>query len=388
MKPRLLWVGDAVAHTGFATVTHAVLDHLRHTWDVHVLGINYRGDPHPYPYPIWPASRGMFDDDYGVQRFSDIVRRVQPHVVCILNDPWVVIRYVQAVQQYRKEHSVALCAYVPVDGLNIDRRFTTDLNAFDAVITYTDFGYTVLQRGGFTKEKHVIPHGIDTALFTPVDRVRARQTIGLDPSWFIVGVVNRNQPRKRLDLTFEYFAAWAADKPDTVKLYYHGAVVDVGWDIVAMADYYGIQDRLILTSLHLTPAQGIDRDKLCYVYSSFDVQFSTTMGEGWGLTTMEGMACGVPQIVPEWAALAEWPRGAVYYVPCTMQLMHTGGINTVGGIADRAMSIQALDAFYHDPALRESYASAGLALVRHHKYRWSTIAAQFSSVFTRYMPRY
>ena len=54
-KPRLLWIGDALVPTGFATVTHAVLNYLRHDWDVVVSGVNYDGSAHKLPYPVMPA---------------------------------------------------------------------------------------------------------------------------------------------------------------------------------------------------------------------------------------------------------------------------------------------------------------------------------------------
>lgn len=381
-KQTLLWIGDAVAHTGFATVTHGVLNSLHTLWNVHVLGINYRGDPHSYPYTIWPASRGADEDLYGIRRLPELLRKIRPDVVCILNDPWVVVYYLPVLQEYKKQVPVRLYAYVPVDGKNIDSRFSVPLNNLDAVVTYTDFGYQELKKGGYTKERYVIPHGVDLSVFHPIPKKEARATLKLDEQWFIVGLVNRNQPRKRLDLAFDYFAEWAADKPETVRLYYHGAVQDVGWDIVGMAEYYGIQDRLILTSLDLTAATGITTDQLRLVYNSFDVQISTTMGEGWGLTTMEGMACGIPQIVPEWSALAEWPRGAVRLVPCTQRLMHTGGINTVGGLVDKDMFIRALDELYREEHLRNQLREASLALVQQPMFRWKNIAQRFHALFS------
>lgn len=52
-KRRMLWVGDAVAHTGFATVTDNIVRRLLKYWDIHVLGINYHGDPHDKPYRVF-----------------------------------------------------------------------------------------------------------------------------------------------------------------------------------------------------------------------------------------------------------------------------------------------------------------------------------------------
>lgn len=375
-KPTLLWVGDAVAHTGFARVTHAVLDKLRHYYNVHVLGINYKGDPHSYPYPIWPAYIG--GDVYGYQRLPSLLSTLRPDVVCILNDPWVVSQYLSSTA-----FSTPVYAYMPVDGCNLSPVYCEPLQKLTAAIAYTEFGKQELQKAGVTVPIYVIPHGIDTDVFRPIPKDKARAELNLDPSWYIVGAVNRNQPRKRLDLLFSCFAQWALSKPAHVKLYYHGAINDVGWDIIGMARYYNIEDRLILTNLGITSFQGIDYQKLPYVYSSFDVQLSTTMGEGWGLTTMEGMACGVPQIVPEYSALGEWCRGAVHYVPCTLYLMHTGGINTVGGIVDPAACVEALECLYTKEQSREQLKNAGLSLVRQSKYRWSTIASQFHAIFSR-----
>src|SRR4030095_6152956 len=81
--------------------------------------------------------------------------------------------------------------------------------------------------------------------------------------------------------------------------------------------------------------------QLPLIYSALDVQVTTTLGEGWGLTTMEGMACGTPQIVPDWAALGEWATPALK-VPCSLQLAHPG-INTVGALPDKEAFMKALD---------------------------------------------
>ena len=48
---------------------------------------------------------------------------------------------------------------------------------------------------------------------------------------FIVFNGNRNQFRKRIDITIAAFAKFAKDKPDT-QLYLHMGKKDQGWDIM------------------------------------------------------------------------------------------------------------------------------------------------------------
>ena len=83
---RLFWVGDAVASTGFARATHKICDVLRETYEVHVLGINYHGDPHPYPYTIYPAWV-PFGDAMGQRRMRGMgadIRTAMPAAAAFL----------------------------------------------------------------------------------------------------------------------------------------------------------------------------------------------------------------------------------------------------------------------------------------------------------------
>jgi D-inositol-3-phosphate glycosyltransferase len=373
-KRKLLWVGDAVAHTGFSAVTHGVLNNLHKTWDVTVLGINYYGDPHDYPYPIYPASLG--GDLWGVRRVQALVQKVQPDVVLTLNDPWIVKDYIPAL----KGMATKKVAYMPIDAKNIKPDFLNPLNELDLAIAYTEFGREELTAGGLTIPIEVIPHGFEPDIFRPIPKNEARKALGISEDWFIVGMVARNQPRKRHDLLIQYFAEWAKDKPEHVRLYLHCALHDMGWDILQLAQHYGIEERLIITSPNLSAVAGVRREQLPFIYSSFDVHAMTTMGEGWGLPVLESMACGVPQIVPEWSALAEWPKGGVHYVPCTSVFANTGGLNTVGGIADKQLYIEAFERMYTDHTYRQEMADNALAKARSPEFSWPNVSLRFHTV--------
>lgn len=393
-KKRLLWIGDAVAHTGFARVTHSILDQLYKKWDVYVLGVNYKGDPHDYSYKIYPAN--LRGDIYGVNRLPELLKTIQPDVVCIINDFWIVNDYMSVLkdyvvkaQEYNTKHGneqvsiPKLCAYMPVDGLNVRQEYAPALNDLNARIAYTEFGAEEFRKAGVKGYIHVIPHGLDTKVFNPIDRSIARQALTIPQDWYIVGLVGRSQPRKRIDLAIKYFAEWVKDKPDNVKFYYHGAIKDVGIDIPQLMKYYGIDNRLMVTSTTMTSAVGIPVERLKYVYSTHDVHISTSAGEGMGLCQMESMACGIPQIVPEWSALAEWPQGAVHYVPCTSTIVHPGGINTIGGLADEHLFIEALEKMYTNEQYRMQLGRRGLELMNQPKFNWTNIADQFDQVFTK-----
>lgn len=377
-KPRLLWIGDALVPTGFATVTHRVLEQLYSRWDVIVSGVNYDGAPHRLPYRVMPAWQG--GDMWGIDRFPQVCAEFDPDVVVINNDWWNVARFAAVAPR-----GLPLVGYMPVDGGNLAPSSMRQLNKLAAAVWYTDFGHREAATSGFKGARHVIPHGIDTETFKPARRVNARRRLGLPEDVFIVGNVNRNQPRKRLDVTIQIFAAWVKQhRVRDAKLLLHCAKNDTGWDLESLARRYGVGGRLILTGGdEIRDMSALST--LSDVYASLDVQISTTLGEGWGLTTMEGMACGVPQIVPDYAALGEWAAPAVK-VPCSRQLVHPE-VNTIGALVDEAPLVAALQSLYSDATLRREIGRRGIAYVARDEYRWSSVARRFDRLLGSLCPK-
>lgn len=369
-RPRLLWIGDALVPTGFATVTHAVLEHLRHDWEVVVSGVNYEGAAHDLPYCVMPARQG--GDMWGMNRFQDLCTEFDPAAVVINNDWWNVARFARIVPA-----GVPLVGYMPVDGTNLDPAAMVELNKLHAAVWYTDFGFRAARAAGYSGARRIIPHGIDTEVFQPAERHLARRMLNLKvpQDAFVVGNVNRNQPRKRLDLTIQIFAAWIKSRHiSDAWLLLHCAQKDTGWDLRRVAACYGVADRLILTGPDdIRDLEGAQ--KLRLIYNSLDVQMTTTLGEGWGLTTMEGMACGIPQIVPDSSALGEWAAPAVK-IPCSRTLIHPE-INTAGALVDEEPFVAALQSLYQSKTLRGRLAGQGLELMRGEAFRWENVAWQF-----------
>ena len=91
-KPKLLWVGDIVATTGFARVTENVLSRLKDRYEIHVLGCNWHGDATPLQneYHMYPASNRFQQAPFGEDRIRELVERIRPDVVFTINDSWII----------------------------------------------------------------------------------------------------------------------------------------------------------------------------------------------------------------------------------------------------------------------------------------------------------
>lgn len=366
---KLLWIGDAVADTGFARCTHKILEAVSQSWEVSVLGLNYRGDPHTYPYDIYPT---YVHDGFGLSRLPEVVSRVHPELIVVQNDPWNMPAYMKTLSNF------PVVGIMPVDGLNCKARA---LNGLRLAIFWNRFGFEQARLGGYSGPAAIIPLGVDLDIYKPQDSLAVRRGIGLPDKYhhsWIVGNVNRNQPRKRLDLTIRYFAQWVKnyDVPNAFLFLHVAPTGERGVDCEQLATYYGIQNRLILSDPGIY--KGVPESRLAELYSAFDVQVSTTQGEGWGLTTMEGMACGIPQIVPEWSALQDWASGATQQVKCSTTATTFDGINVIGGIPDEGEFVESLHRLYTDDQYRQHLIEVGYERVNQPQYRWSDIGGKFA----------
>jgi glycosyltransferase involved in cell wall biosynthesis len=165
--------------------------------------------------------------------------------------------------------------------------------------------------------------------------------------------------------------------PEAVLFLHVCPTGETGCDIRQLVRYFGLQGRVILAEPNM--GLGDPEERLRQTYNVFDVMLTTTQGEGFGLPTLEGMACGVPQIVPDWSALGDWAGEAAYRVPCTSTSV-TPGVNVIGGIAGRTETIAALDLLYRHPEERSSLREAGLRLAAQPRFHWEAIGEAVGAV--------
>lgn len=415
-KIPVLVIGDAVAPTGFGRVMHGIFENLpRGKYDVHHLGINYRGDPHSYKAKIYPAmvagGQGMFDV-YGISRIQELLDKVQPKIVFVLNDIWVLPMYLAELRRF-KDRGFKVITYSPVDARPIEWRWLTDFRDVDRVTVYTEFGKDVveasiksweafLERNPHVEDEvqfpklAVIPHGVDGKTFYPYKDIEdrsgnlvlqgkinaKRKTYPNEEDFinsFIVLNANRNQPRKRIDLTMEGFAKFARDKPDNVKLYLHMGVEDMGWNIIWLSERLGIDNRLIITS-NSPNMPGVSDDKMNEIYNACDVGINTSVGEGWGLVSFEHAATRTAQIVPRhscqeeiWGDSADYADIEKWYV--SEKIMTEGGYISTDSLAN---SLQKL---YDDPQYLNDMAEKAYQVTKKPEHTWKSVAKKFDKLF-------
>jgi len=388
-KIKGLWIGDAVTPTGFSRVNHSIIGNLpKDKYEIEMLGINYYGDPHQYSdLKIYPAaSKGHI---YGFNRVVEFGKNKYDFIF-LLNDAWILAEYIKALKETFKENLPPIITYMPVDSTRFDPLWFKEFDVVKKLCVYTQYGYEVAKQAAPHLNPTIVPHGTDTETFYKIDKPKVDLKDNVFPhdeefrDSFVFLNANRNQPRKRIDISFEGFAIFSKGKPNNVKYYHHAGIEDVGWDIIRLArtltQKYGhnVEERLIITSMARGVQQVTDK-KLNEIYNACEVGINAGLGEGWGLTSVEHAATHAAQIVPNHSACRE------LFSDCglLMQPSHEVCFErtcTYGEMVLPHTVAQSMEKLYQDEELRNKLAQQSYDKFRSPKYEWKNIAKTWDKI--------
>lgn len=390
-KLKVLFISDLVTETGFSTVAHNIIANLKDTelFEITGLGVNYFGDPHYLGIEVFPAMNRPNGNIYGLDRAIQLISDRDFDVVFILNDAWIISYYLDMFKHnLPKEKIPPIVVYFPVDSMAHDPEWYKDFDIVTQAVTYTEFARKVVSQVT-SKPMMIIPHGVESVDFFKMgdSRVPAREALFGDKfkdlgdyeDMFIVLNANRNQPRKRLDITFAGFSLFAKNKPENVKLYMHSGITDASVNLVKESRRYGIEPRLII-SANVHGVMRLATDRLNIIYNACDVGVNTSMGEGWGLTNIEHAVTGAVQVVPRHSACEE------IFNDCGL-LMETitnytfDNSETVGRLTTPQELARCLEVLYRDPELRRKLSQKSLEKFTQPMYQWKRISETWKDLF-------
>lgn len=308
---RILFCADVGVQTGFGRVSEYLIPALAEDHEVHALAVNWHGDPSPMQQycKMYPAM-AYGSDPFGSHRIAQVIQQVKPDLVWVTNDIWVALQLWEKAKPFKESLGFKWFVYTPIDSYGLFPSLAAPMMEWDGLATYTEFAKKELEKMGYTKPIRIIGHGTDFTKFFPLDKEECRDKLGVPKDVFVVFNGNRNQPRKRIDLTIKAFIKFAKDKDDA-RLWLNMGTKDLGWPIVdlfkrvARDEGYDPTSKLILTSPNFSTDNCLPIEQLNQVYNASDIGINTCIGEGWGLVNTEHGATGVMQLVPDHTSLAE-----------------------------------------------------------------------------------
>lgn len=373
------------------------------------------------PYPT------VHDDAYGERALIHLVRDFlrtdagpAPRVVVVLMGP--IVRQHRIARRLRLaglRDATLLVSHLPVDAAPLNAAAMHVLRSFDVVVPFTEFAARAVDAGerttGIGAPRRTHPIGLPAEpVFTPLDgparRAARRDLIDADDDSFVIGSFARNATPKRLDL-FLYLVrvlargewgrcsscgAVAIDpldpttmvarrvdrcgrcqgtldhaEPDpAVRAYVQTQELDddelrqgEGFDLDALVAQHQLADVVrIDRSLRRGPA--LAREVVARRMAALDVHLVCAEASAWELSVLETGACGVPNVVPDYAGPAEYAAPFATLVPVAAWGAHPTGVQLGTLALDHA--VDALDRLRTDPARREAQGAAGPATAAGH----------------------
>ena len=317
---------------------------------------------------------------FGFTELSDVIRSEKPDIVFIYNDILVISGYIEEIRKAFTGRTFKLWAYIDTMYNAIPQKFIDNLNRdIDRVFCFTKTWKDELKQSGLTRPADVLNHGLDNKIFRTIPRDLARQSVGLPRDAFIFLSMNRNQPRKRLDLLVMSFVELIVKHP--MKPIFMLVIGDKGdnggyqlFDIFSRelkarsvsVDTYG--NRLMISS-----SNSCYKDEDINVfYNMADACVSCAEGEGFGLCSFESMGVGIPQIVPNINGYSEYCNAEnslmvqpkyKYYLPQAYNMI-TGEAH----IVDVKDVVEAMEQYVFDEELRKRHGAKGKETIS--KYTW------------------
>ncbi len=395
---RVLWMGDAGCHTGFARVTHSIGERLvdDHGHDVHVLGYNFRGDTWPSlkdpqrqtPLKLYRPNAVKSDDIWGMSRHIELLAKIEPEVVVMLHDANILL-YLLTENGWDTDHILLkyrpIITYVPVDGYNRPQAWNK-LTEWSNVVAMSKFGQEAMPGS------QLVYHGVDSDTFYPVSRDRpitvssgrvvrdkgdCKEAFGYPRDCFLVMRADKNSGRKDFASTIK--ALWPVMKRHSdVRVHLHTTGGRNQDDALVMEAMFNrepdLHERFSLPGLH-NSFVGWDESDLVAMYNAADLFVTTSRGEGFGLTIAEAMACGTPVIAQNVSAIPEVVGPGGLLLEPVMPITVPNGSDLY--MADVDAFTDAIERMYLSKGLRRDLGAAA----REHvvkNFSWDDAADKFS----------
>jgi glycosyltransferase involved in cell wall biosynthesis len=361
-KRLLVWCDSPTVPTGFGVVAKNLLKDMHKFFDIAVLGINYFGD-HSYDtskYFIYTVER---TDPLGFRRMDSVIKNFKPDIMFMFQDIFHIDMIAPKIREEFKY--LPILTYFPIDGSPVSQAWKSAFLLPEHLITYSQWAVdevrTAVKELPKNKQIEILYHGVDTNAFNKAPS-SVRKRIKDERGWtgkFVVLNNNRFQPRKMAPLSFRAFALFnkgykvcdcgnvylaskdfcdlnGCDKthvtdqkdprPDSA-LYLHMNVSEMTMGpgnsnlLHAHLINAGFIDSDVNNSLYLfekniyNPGDALTESQLNEIYNGADINVTSTIGEGCGLSLLEASATGTTSIAPKNSAIPEVLGNVGHLIP-------------------------------------------------------------------------
>jgi len=310
-KIKILTISDHImSPSGVATQTKYIVDSMLKTGKyqfVCLAGAVKHHDYRPQKTQEWGDDLIIVPvDGYGSQDLvRQLIKQQKPDILWFMTDPRFYT-WLWEIEDEIRSH-VPMVYYHVWDNYPYPKFNNAYYQSNDVIATISKVTDDIVRTVSPEVETHYIPHCVDMNVFCKVPEQNVveftKRVFPKDPSKkFTVFWNSRNARRKNPGSVVWWFADFLKQVPaGSARLLMHTDPKDVhGPDLEAIINELGLTNGEVMFS----PAR-IGPQDLAMMYNLADVTVSLSDAEGFGLSTMESLACETPIIVPRTGGLQE-----------------------------------------------------------------------------------
>ena len=306
MKPAIQWWSNAPhVPSGYGVQTKSVVERLAADGYKISVAANYGvrglGMTHPvHDIPIYPEGYDDYSQDLIGAHYQDWKRRTGlPTVLATLFDVWVLTAPSLA-------DCDAIVSWVPIDHQPCPPKVAAWCAKPNVTpVAMSQFGLQQLQDRGI--DAAYIPHTVE-ATFRPSKGGSEIMSVPDDAFVVMMNAANKGNSPARKAWSENFLAlAMFMKRHDDVYAYIHTeAKTPFGIDLAALQDAVGIpKDRMVFPNPYNMRMSAYEDHHLAKMYTRADVFLAVSLGEGFGVPTIEAQACGTRVIGSDFTATPE-----------------------------------------------------------------------------------
>lgn len=346
---------------------------------------------------FWYPNGGRWEanDPFGRTKLHNYMMSGDWDAVVINNDYPVAHGYMlddEGRESALAQSSALKVLYAPLDSSPCPSGFASVASMFDINIAYTKWQREQMKevdkRFG---DMPVMYHGIDHDIYKPMDKREAKEQLeeifarhnnGKAPKLvdkYIVYFVGTNQWRKDLPALFRAYADFHKKVKSAFLIPHTSAMpsqINGGWQLRHLAQLTDVNDAVIMDN-----ASQFTQKEMAVFMNAADVLAYPTRGEGFGIPSLEAMACKTPVVATKFGPQRELhDNGRGYFIKVADTVPGEPGCLTYFALPDwRDLSRQ----LYHVYANQdEAEAIAERAHGWAQEHTWASKATQLDGIIT------
>jgi glycosyltransferase involved in cell wall biosynthesis len=250
------------------------------------------------------------EGQFGMNSAINYSKYFNPDVSVLHTDWWAFADF--------PKHMKNPIIYSPMDHESYPEEIVNFTKQYWHIIPFTEWQKNVVLKGQMGIDSDpVIPHGVDTQMYKPLNKIETKKASNLGDK-FVFLTVNANSDkdmgggRKSWGPMMKAVRLFLDNNKDQkednfVWLCHTNPQDPRGFPLMSMSHKFKL-DKIVKFPSPETHYAGLSEPQMCELFNTGDVFLGASKREGFGLTFLESMSCGTPVVGHDFAAVPDLIR--------------------------------------------------------------------------------